>query len=129
LINVADRKANALTLVLLLFALVTLLVGGIGIMNIMLAAVTSRIHEIGIRKLIGATNSEIRLQFRSEAILISRVGGGVGVLIGLALPFSARFPDRVLHSDLGTLCDRGHLDLRSRRHFVRNSASLPRCEA
>jgi putative ABC transport system permease protein len=91
LIHVADRTANALTLVLLFFALVTLLVGGIGIMNIMLATVTSRIHEIGIRKSIGATNTEIRLQFLSEAILISLVGGVVGVLIGLALPFSVRF--------------------------------------
>src|ERR1700686_936581 len=60
LLSVADRTANALTLVLFLIAAVTLLVGGIGIMNIMLATVTSRIHEIGIRKAIGATNAEIR---------------------------------------------------------------------
>jgi len=91
LVAVADRTANALTLVLLLVATVTLLVSGIGIMNIMLATVSARIREIGIRKAIGATNREIRFQFLSEAILISLVGGFAGVIIGLALPFSVRF--------------------------------------
>jgi putative ABC transport system permease protein len=91
LLSVADRTASALTLVLLLIAAVTLLVGGIGIMNIMLATVTSRTHEIGIRKAIGATNAEIRFQFLSEAVLISLIGGLGGVVVGLALPFSVRF--------------------------------------
>jgi putative ABC transport system permease protein len=91
LVAVADRTANALTMVLLLVATVTLLVSGIGIMNIMLATVSARIREIGIRKAIGATNREIRFQFLSEAILISLVGGFAGVVIGLALPFSVRF--------------------------------------
>jgi putative ABC transport system permease protein len=91
LVSVAERTANALTLVLLLIAAVTLLVSGIGIMNIMLATVTSRIREIGIRKAIGATNAEIRFQFLSEAILISLIGGLGGVVIGLALPYSVRF--------------------------------------
>jgi len=91
LVAVADRTANALTLVLLLVATVTLLVSGIGIMNIMLATVSARIREIGIRKAMGATNREIRFQFLSEAILISLIGGFAGVVIGLALPFSVRF--------------------------------------
>jgi putative ABC transport system permease protein len=91
LVAVADRTANALTMVLLLIATITLLVSGIGIMNIMLATVSSRIREIGIRKAIGATNRSIRYQFLSEAILISLIGGFAGVVIGLALPFSVRF--------------------------------------
>jgi putative ABC transport system permease protein len=91
LVAVAEKTANALTIVLLLVATVTLLVSGIGIMNIMLATVSSRIREIGIRKAIGATNSEIRFQFLSEAILISLAGGIVGMLIGLAIPFSVRY--------------------------------------
>jgi putative ABC transport system permease protein len=91
LVGLADRSANALTLVSLLIAIVTLMVGGLGIMNIMLATVTSRIHEIGIRKAIGATNAEIRFEFLSEAILISLVGGLGGVVIGLVLPLSVRF--------------------------------------
>ncbi len=91
LVVLAEKTANALTLVLLLVAAVVLLVSGIGIMNIMLATVSSRIREIGIRKAIGATNREIRFQFLSEAILISLIGGFLGVIIGLALPYSVRF--------------------------------------
>jgi putative ABC transport system permease protein len=91
LVAVADRTANALTLVLLLIATVTLVVSGIGIMNIMLATVSARIREIGIRKAMGATNREIRYQFLSEAVLISLIGGLAGVVLGLALPFSVRF--------------------------------------
>jgi len=91
LITVANKTANALTLVLLLISTVTLLVGGVGIMNIMLATVTSRTHEIGIRKAVGATAADIRLQFLSEAVLISIAGGVIGSLVGLALPFSVRF--------------------------------------
>ena len=91
LLAVAGRIADALTVILILVALVTLLVSGIGIMNIMLATVTSRIREIGIRKAIGATNREIRFQFLAEAILISLAGGVTGIVAGLALPYSVRF--------------------------------------
>ncbi|HET9838346.1 MAG TPA: ABC transporter permease [Candidatus Angelobacter sp.] len=91
LIQVAGRAANALTLMLLAISLLVLLVSGVGIMNIMLASVRTRIREIGIRKAIGATRREIRLQFLTEAILISLAGGIVGTVLGLALPFSARF--------------------------------------
>ncbi|HZQ20204.1 MAG TPA: ABC transporter permease [Terriglobales bacterium] len=91
LVAVADKTANALTMVLLAVAAVVLLVSGIGIMNIMLATVSSRIREIGIRKALGATRREIRFQFLSEAVVISVGGGLVGVVIGLALPYSIRF--------------------------------------
>jgi putative ABC transport system permease protein len=91
LVSVAEKAANALTLVLFLVAAVVLLVSGIGIMNIMLATVSARIREIGIRKAMGATNREIRFQFLSEAILISVGGGLIGVVIGLAIPYSVRF--------------------------------------
>jgi putative ABC transport system permease protein len=90
LLAVAGKIADALTVVLMLVAFVTLLVSGIGIMNIMLATVTSRIREIGIRKAIGATNRAIRFQFLAEAILISLSGGFVGIIAGLALPLSVR---------------------------------------
>ncbi len=91
LLTTAATIANALTLVLVMVAAVTLAVGGVGIMNIMLATVRSRIREIGIRKALGATYREIQLQFLAEAVLISLAGGVVGVIVGLALPLSIRF--------------------------------------
>ena len=91
LLTVAGKVADGLTVMLMLVAFVTLLVSGIGIMNIMLATVTSRIREIGIRKAIGATNREIRFQFLAEAVLISLTGGVVGIVVGLAIPYSVRF--------------------------------------
>lgn len=91
LLTTAALVANALTLILLLVSAVTLAVGGVGIMNIMLASVRSRIREIGIRKALGATSREIRLQFLTEAVFISLTGGIVGTLLGLAVPLSVRF--------------------------------------
>jgi putative ABC transport system permease protein len=90
LLRTAAEIANALTLVLLLVSSVTLAVGGIGIMNIMLANVRSRIREIGIRKALGATYREIKLQFLIEAVFISLSGGIVGTILGLAIPYSVR---------------------------------------
>jgi putative ABC transport system permease protein len=84
----ADKITSALTAILVLVALVTLAVGGVGIMNIMLANVRARTREIGIRKALGATYREIRLQFLAEAVIISLVGGVVGTLVGLAVPLS-----------------------------------------
>jgi len=89
-LQVAEKTANAFTLILLLFAVITLIVGGVGIMNIMLATVSTRIREIGIRKAVGATRIEIELQFLTEAVLISLVGGVIGTLLGIAIPFSLR---------------------------------------
>jgi len=91
LLNVASQTANTLTTVLLLISVLTLVVSGVGIMNIMLATVNARTREIGVRKAVGATNAEIRAQFLVEAIIISLSGGIVGIIIGLALPFSVRF--------------------------------------
>jgi putative ABC transport system permease protein len=90
-LSMMNRIAIGLTWVLLLVSTVTLIVSGIGIMNIMLATVTSRTREIGIRKAVGATNTEIRMQFLAEAILISFIGGVIGIIVGLAIPYSARF--------------------------------------
>jgi putative ABC transport system permease protein len=91
LLVTAAKIADALTAMLVLVSAVTLAVGGVGIMNIMLANVRARIREIGIRKAMGATYREIKLQFLTEAVLISLTGGIVGSIAGLALPLSVRF--------------------------------------
>ncbi|MGA7343465.1 MAG: ABC transporter permease [Terracidiphilus sp.] len=91
MLTIAGEIADALTAVLVLVAAVTLAVGGVGIMNIMLANVRARIREIGIRKALGATYREVKLQFLTEAVIISLTGGIVGTLVGLALPLSIRF--------------------------------------
>ena len=91
LLAVAAKTANALTLVLLLISTVTLVVSGVGIMNIMLATVNARIREIGVRKAVGATRREILHQFLTEAALISVVGGVAGTLVGLSIPLSLRW--------------------------------------
>jgi len=91
LLTTAAVIANALTAVLVLVAAVTLAVGGVGIMNIMLANVRARIREIGIRKALGATYREIKLQFLAEAIIISLAGGIVGSILGLMVPLSIHF--------------------------------------
>jgi putative ABC transport system permease protein len=85
-LSMAGKTATAFSIVLLLFSLVTLMVSGVGIMNIMLATVRSRIREIGIRKALGATFREIQLQFLAEAVLISLSGGVGGTILAMALP-------------------------------------------
>ncbi len=97
LLTTAATIANALTAVLVLVATVTLAVGGVGIMNIMLANVRARIREIGIRKALGATYREVKLQFLAEAVIISLTGGLAGVVVGLMVPLSIRlFTDYAL---------------------------------
>jgi putative ABC transport system permease protein len=91
ILTTMNKIANMLTLVLVLASAITLIVSGVGIMNSMLANVQSRIKEIGIRKALGATSREIRLQFLTEAVFLSLSGGLIGTVLGLALPFSVRF--------------------------------------
>jgi putative ABC transport system permease protein len=95
-LTMAKQITTYLTLVLLGVSAVTLCVGGVGIMNIMLATVRARTREIGIRKALGATYREIKYQFLAEAIIISLIGGIVGTLLGLSLPLAVRlFSDYV----------------------------------
>lgn len=85
LLKQEQRTKDIFNIVLGAIASISLLVGGIGIMNIMLASVMERIKEIGIRRAIGATKRDIVMQFLMEATLLSISGGLVGILLGLAL--------------------------------------------
>ncbi len=77
-----------MTLVVTVIAAISLLVGGIGIMNIMLVSVTERTREIGIRLAIGALAKEVRLQFLTEAVVLCCFGGLVGIALAFGLSFS-----------------------------------------
>jgi putative ABC transport system permease protein len=81
--DVSDASTNVFTTLLGAVAAISLLVGGIGVMNIMLVSVTERTREIGIRKAIGARRADILKQFLTEAVLVSLFGGLVGVAVGL----------------------------------------------
>jgi len=82
ILQMAEQTTNALTLLLGAIASVSLLVGGIGIMNIMLVSVTERTREIGIRMAVGAKTWDIRIQFIIEALTLSMIGGITGIIIG-----------------------------------------------
>ena len=81
----AEQVTTILTLFLGSIAAVSLLVGGIGIMNIMLVSVTERTREIGIRMAVGARAGQIRMQFLTESVVLSLAGGAIGILFGAAL--------------------------------------------
>ncbi len=78
-----EEVTGILTIFLGAIAAISLLVGGIGIMNIMLVSVTERTREIGIRQAVGAAPGDIRLQFLIEALVLSLVGGLIGVVVGV----------------------------------------------
>ena len=89
-ITVTDNILNLLTVMIAGVAAISLLVGGVGIMNVMLVSVTERMHEIGIRKAIGATNQQILRQFVVEAAVLSVAGGIVGVLFSFVVEIVLR---------------------------------------
>ena len=91
ILDAAKDIALILTIVLLIVAAIAMLISGIGIMNIMLVTVTERTREIGVRRAVGATPSDVQQQFLAEAVIISVSGGMVGVVLGAAVPFTANY--------------------------------------
>lgn len=87
IISMAGKVTGTLTALLSAIAGVSLLVGGIGIMNIMLVSVTERTREIGIRMAIGARGTDILVQFLIEAVILSLIGGVIGILAGLGIAY------------------------------------------
>jgi putative ABC transport system permease protein len=85
--DLADQQARLFTILLASIASISLLVGGIGIMNIMLVSVTERTREIGIRMAIGATEGDVQQQFLTEAVVLSLLGGAIGIFLGMSASY------------------------------------------
>ncbi|MGA3240858.1 MAG: ABC transporter permease [Bryobacteraceae bacterium] len=89
ILNAAKNISLILSLVLVLVSAITLVISGIGIMNIMLVTVTERTREIGVRLAVGASARDIQIQFLTEAMMVSLSGGLIGIAVGVAIPLSA----------------------------------------
>src|SRR5205809_3834174 len=85
--DLADQNARLFTILVASIASISLIVGGIGIMNIMLVSVTERTREIGIRMAIGATEGDVQQQFLIEAVVLSLVGGAIGITSGVGASY------------------------------------------
>jgi putative ABC transport system permease protein len=89
IVNTFTNVVSLFTVMLVAIAGISLVVGGIGIANIMLVSVVERTREIGLRKAVGATNIAILTQFLAEAVVVSTVGGGIGILLGMGIAFGS----------------------------------------
>lgn len=100
MLQIWHQISNGIFLLMILIASIALVIGGIGVMNIMWVSVTERIQEIGIRKAVGATRRDILWQFLMEAILLTGTGGVLGILLGVMMGFGFRLFFPTLKSDL-----------------------------
>ena len=91
MLKAAQTSAFILTMLLLIIASISLLVGGIGVMNIMIVSVTERTQEIGIRMALGAPRRTILRQFLLEALMLCSIGGLLGIVLGASIPYMVSY--------------------------------------
>ncbi|MBU4482367.1 ABC transporter permease [Patescibacteria group bacterium] len=103
IMGIMDQITGAVNLLLIAIAGISLLVGGVGIMNIMYVSVSERTYEIGLRKAIGATNSNIMWQFLWEAVFLTFVGGLFGVILGTLMTFASMSVASYMGFDFGNI--------------------------
>ena len=119
MLQTAEQSTKVMTILLGAIASVSLVVGGIGIMNIMLVSVTERTREIGIRMAVGAKTWDIRLQFIIEALTLSMIGGIIGIIVRHHGIQSALKPCRLVHCRIASFCPALLRFLRPGRYLLR----------
>jgi putative ABC transport system permease protein len=105
ILETANRIATVLTIVLIIVSVIALIISGIGIMNIMLVTVTERTREIGLRMAVGASRHDVLGQFLTESVMISLIGGFIGIIIGISVPLSAQLAKTALPLDVRVVTD------------------------
>lgn len=99
-LSLINKVLDVITIAISVIAAISLIVGGVGVMNIMLVSIMERTKEIGIRKALGAKNSNIRMQFLTESVIICLIGGFIGITIGIANGYIIGFLVKTLGNSL-----------------------------
>lgn len=101
-LKMINMVLDILTIAISIIAAISLIVGGVGVMNIMLVSIMERTKEIGIRKALGAKNSSIRMQFLTEAVIICLIGGVIGIIIGITNGFILGFAAKAIGESMAS---------------------------
>jgi putative ABC transport system permease protein len=124
ILETANKISTVLTIVLIIVSAIALIISGIGIMNIMLVTVTERTKEIGLRMAVGASRRAVLGQFLTESVLISLIGGFLGIIIGISVPLGAELASTALPPDVRVVTDSIRLPISPLSVFVAFAVSF-----